>query len=137
MPFSETYWCEWEEYAGMCSGDKTDFCLIYDDKPETDERLISAQCDSKECIWSKTKIEDAVKLLGIREPTEIRNENGMLLAKAGSFMNVRKEEIITMTASYTKAEKEAESDDLLPKKMTSLIKHYKGELKAYKKGYEK
>lgn len=136
VPFTETYWREWEEYAGMCSGDKTDFCLIYDEKPKTDERLMSAQCESKECIWSRTKIEEAVKLLEIKEPTEIRNENGMLLVKAGSFMNIRKEDIIPMTASYTKAEKDTESDDIPPENMTTLIKHYQGELQAYKKGYE-
>ena len=82
------------------------------------------------------KIEEAVKLLEIKEPTEIRNENGMLLVKAGSFMNIRKEDIIPMTASYIKAEKDTESDDISPENMTTLIKHYQEELQAYKKGYE-
>ncbi len=137
VPFTKTYWREWEEYAGMCSNDKTDFCLIYDEKPETDEHLMSAQCESKDGIWSRTKIEEAVKLLEIKEPTEIRKENGMLLAKAGSFMNIRKEEIISMTASYTKVEKDIESDDTSPEKMTTWMKYYYGKYQEYKKGYER
>ena len=59
------------------------------------------------------------------------------MAKAGSFMNIRKEEIISMTASYTKAEKDIEDDNKSPEKMTTLIKYYQEELKAYKKGYER
>ena len=134
--FTEAYWDNWKDYAGMCSEDKIDFCLIYDKEPETDESLMSAQCESKDCIWSRIKIEEASKLLEIKEPTEIRNENGTLLVKAGCFMNIRKEDIILMTASYTKAEKDTESDNISPEEKTPLIRHYQGELQEYKMGYE-
>ena len=135
--FTDDYWKKWIGYAGMCKGDKIDFCLIYDERPVLDAQLSSEQCDSKDCIWSRTKIEEAAKLMEVKEPTEIRNENGMLLVKAGRFINVRKEDIITLTASYMKADKNTETDELLPGKTTAFIKYYRGELQAYKKGYEK
>lgn len=137
VPLTDRFWNEWSEYAGVCSGDKTDFCLIYDETVFPDESFLSAQCESKDCIWSRVKIEEAVKLLEITEPAEIRNENGILLVKAGCFMNVKKEDIIQMTAWYMKADKDTEAKDVLPEKITTLIKHYKGELQEYKKGYEK
>lgn len=137
VPLSDTFWDEWREYAGMCHGDTTDFCLIYDEKPILKEVLISALCEITECIWSRNKIEEAVKVLEVTEPTEIRNENGMLLVKAGCFLNVRKEDIVTMTVQYRKADKDTEETELPPEQMTALIKHYKGELQEYKEGYEK
>jgi len=137
VPLADSFWDEWKEYAGMCHGDKMDFCLIYDEKPILNEVLMSAQCEITDCIWSRTKIEEVVKVLEITEPTEIRNENGILLVKAGCFLNVRKEDITVMTAQYRKSDKKAEETDILPKQMTALIKHYKGELQVYKKGYEK
>ena len=49
---------------------------------------------SEDCFL---RIEEAVKLLDIKEPTEIRSENGTLPVRAGRFMCIRKEEIIQMT----------------------------------------
>lgn len=137
VPLTDSFWHEWKEYAGMCEGDKTDFCIIYDDKPVISENLLNEQCDSKYCIWNRNKIESAVKLLEIKEPTEIRNENGILLLKAGYFMNVKKEDIVLMKAWYMKSDKEAEWQETSPHKQTTLIKYYKSELQLYKKGYEK
>ena len=137
VPLTDSFWHEWKEYAGMCEGDKTDFCIIYDDKPVISENLLNEQCDSKYCIWNRNKIESAVKLLEIKEPTEIRNENGILLLKAGYFMNVKKEDIVLMKAWYMKSDKEAEWQETSPHKQTTLIKYYKNELQLYKKGYEK
>ena len=137
VPLTDVFWDEWKEYAGMCHGDTTDFCLIYDEKPALNDALMSENCENAECIWSRNKIEEAVKVLEVTEPTEIRNENGMLLVKAGCFLNVRKEDIVTMTAQYRKADKDTEETEVLPEQMTALIKHYKGELQEYKKGYEK
>jgi len=136
VPLTDVFWNEWIEYAGMCHGDTTDFCLIYDEKPALNDALMSVKCENTECIWSRNKIEEAVKVLEVTEPTEIRNENGMLLVKAGCFLNVRKEDIVTMTTQYRKADKDTEETEVLPEQMTALIKHYKGELQAYKKGYE-
>lgn len=121
----------------MCHGDTTDFCLIYDEKPALNDALMSENCENTECIWSRNKIEEAVKVLEVTEPTEIRNENGILLVKAGCFLNVRKEDIVTMTAQYRKADKDTGETEVLPEQMTALIKHYKGELQEYKEGYEK
>ena len=137
VPLTDVFWDEWKEYAGMCHGDTTDFCLIYDEKPVLNDALMSAHCENTECIWSRNKIDEAVKVLEVTEPTEIRNENGMLLVKAGCFLNVRKEDIVTMTAQYRKADKDTEETELLPEQMTALIKYYKGELQEYKEGYEK
>ena len=137
VPLTDVFWDEWKEYAGMCHGDTTDFCLIYDEKPVLNDALMSAHCENTECIWSRNKIDEAVKVLEVTEPTEIRNENGMLLVKAGCFLNVRKENIVTMTAQYRKADKDTEETELLPEQMTALIKYYKGELQEYKEGYEK
>lgn len=137
VPLTDSFWHEWTEYAGMCEGDKTDFCVIYDDKPVISENLLSEQCDSKYCIWCRNTIESAVKLLEIKEPVEIRNENGTLLLKAGHFMNVKKEDISLMKAWYLKSDKEAELQETSPHKQTTLIKYYKSELQLYKKGYEK
>lgn len=136
VPFTDTFWEEWCEYAGLCQGDKIDFCLIYDEKANVDETLMHEQCEEKDCIWSRNKIQEAVKVLEITEPVEIRNENGMLLAKAGSFLNVRKEDILLMTAWYRKANKDDEETVILLEQKTPFIKHYMGELKEYKKGYE-
>ena len=137
VPLTDSFWHEWKEYVGMCEGDKTDFCIIYDDKPVISENLLNEQCDSKYCMWNRNKIESAVKLLEIKEPTEIRNENGILLLKAGYFMNVKKEDIVLMKAWYMKSDKEAEWQETSPHKQTTLIKYYKSELQLYKKGYEK
>ena len=137
VPLTDVFWNEWIEYAGMCHGDTTDFCLIYDEKPALNDALMSVKCENAECIWSRNKIEEAVKVLEVTEPTEIRNENGMLLVKAGCFLNVRKEDIVTMTTQYRKADKDTEETEVLPEQMTVLIKHYKGELQEYKKGYKK
>jgi len=136
VPFTDTFWHKWKDYAGMCSGDQIDFCLIYDEKPETEANLLFIQCENRDCIWSRTKIEEAVKLLDIKEPTEIINENRTLLTKTGCFINARKEDIISMTALYNKSEKLPDPTDVSPDKMTSLIKHYQGELQTYKMGYE-
>ena len=137
VPLTDAFWNEWIEYAGMCHGDKTDFCLIYDEKPVLNDLLISAQCENKNCIWSRTRIEEAVRLLEITEPTEIRNENNLFLMKTGCFMHVKKEEIAFMKAWYAKADKEAESAEAIPPKTTALIQHYKNELQSYKERYEK
>lgn len=135
--FTERFWEEWNEYAGVCSGDKTDFCLIYDKESLPEKPVFSAQCGDSDCIWSRGKIEEAVRLLEITQPVEIRNENGILLLKAGCFMNVRKEDIVSMTAWYMKSGKDTESGNIFPRKTTNLIEHYKGELNDYKKEYEK
>ena len=137
VSLTDLFWSEWMEYAGMCEGDKTDFCIIYDDKLVMSDILMKEQCDSKYCIWNRSKIESAVKLLEIKEPTEIRNENGTLLLKTGHFMNVKKEDITLMKAWYIKSDKEAELQETSPHKQTTLIKYYKNELQLYKKGYEK
>ena len=137
IPLKEEFWNEWREYAGMCQGDTVDLCLIYDEKITPDESLLSSQCEITECIWSRNKIEEAVKKLEVTEPAEIRNESGMLLVKAGCFLNVQKENIVTMTAWYRIADKNAEETEPLPEQMTALIRHYRGELQEYKKGYEK
>ena len=137
VTLTDAFWDEWREYAGMCSGDKTDICLIYDKKTMPDEQLLSTQCESADCIWSRTKIEEALKMIEITEPTEIRDENGMLLVKAGCFMNVKKEDIVLMTACYRKSDKNAEKTDLSEPQMTGFLKHYHEELLKYKKGYER
>lgn len=155
VPLTDTFWDECREYAGMCDDDTTDFCLIYDKKPILNEALMSTQCESTDCIWSRNKIYEAVKVLEVTEPTEIRNENGMLLVKAGCFLNVRKEDIVKMTAEYRKADKDTEEAEELLEQMTAqygkadkdkeetevlpetpLIKYYKRELQEYKEGYE-
>lgn len=136
VPLTDVFWDEWKEYAGMCHGDTTDFCLIYDEKPVLNNALMSAHCENTECIWSRNKIDEAVKVLEVTEPTEIRNENGMLLVKAGCFLNVRKEDIKTMTAWYIKAEKDDAENEKLSKS-TAFLRYYKAALEEYKNGYEK
>ena len=85
----------------------------------------------------ENKIEKAVEVLEIKEPTEIRSENGVLLVKTGCFLNARKEEISMMTAWYGQADKESEKEETLIEKITPLIRYYKGELQEYKEGYER
>ena len=137
VPLTDTFWDEWKEYAGMCSGDTVDFCLIYDEKPVVDVALMSAQCESKNCIWSRNKINEALNFLEIREPTKIYSENGIFLLKIGNFMNVKEKDIISMKAWYAKAEKDSVQAENIPLKTTALIQHYKGELQLYKESYEK
>ena len=137
VPFTCTFWDDWIEYSGMCQDDKTDFCIIYDDKPILNDILSGKQCDRKDAVWSRNKIASAVGLLKIKEPTEIHEENGILLLKTGYFMNIKKEDIISMTALYLKVDEDKNKSAMSPKNETTLIKHYEGELRLYKKGYEK
>ncbi len=135
--YSDSFWKTWKEYAGMCSGDKTDFCLVYDQKIKVDEDLVLSQCDSKDCIWSRRKIEDAFMLLDVKEPTEIITEEGNNFGKAGCFMNVDKEDIKTMKIWYKNSEKETALSDKLDEGVTKFTKHYQEDLEKYKKGYSK
>ena len=137
VPFTDTFWSDWNEYAGVCSGYRPVFCLIYDAESLPEKPFFPVQCGQNDGIWSRRKIEEAVRILEITEPVEIRNENGVLLLKAGCFMNVRKEDIVSMTAWYMKGVRDSEAENVSPKKTTTLIEHYKGELKNYKKEYEK
>lgn len=136
VPLTDEYWTEWREYAGMCSEDKTDICLISDSKTIPEALLLSAQCDGKDCIWSRSKIEEAVKLLEITKPTEITDEEGKLLAKAGSFINITEDNVVRMTAWYRKHDNNAQESKLPPEETTALIQYYKAELRKYKEGYE-
>ncbi|MBQ7568229.1 hypothetical protein IJT17_05415 [bacterium] len=137
VPLTDSYWKEWKEYSGMCRDDRTDFCLIYDKKTQPAEEFLSSQCDSQDCIWCRRRIKEAVELLEIQEPTEIRSESGVVLAKAGRFMNAAKNDIATMTAWYAQAERDAEALTITPKSTTPLIEYFTDKLKACKKGYER
>lgn len=137
LPFTDDFWKKWEEYSGKCHGDKIDFCMIYDQKPTVDERLLSVQCATNECIWSQAKIKEALMLLDIVEPTEVRSEAGGVLAKVGNFINARKEDIVSMTASYIRPDKEAKPVDIVTETSSPFAKHYQDQLRAYRKEYEK
>lgn len=137
IPFTENYWQIWREYSGICEGEKTDFCYIYDTEPQEDEKLINAQCDNKDCFWNRNRIEDAVRMLHISEPTEIRNySNGALLVKAGSFRNVKENEIIKLKVWFTEIEEVTEEVTTATGEITPFIDHYINELKYYKEGYD-
>ena len=137
VPFDKSFWKEWIGYAGFCQGDRTDFCFVYDEEPVCDESLTEQQCDPNDCIWSVSRIQSAAERLAIEEPTEICAENGILLTKAGSFLNVKPEGVVSMKARYIQAVRDAQPEDTSQEKQTPLIEYYKRELRKYKEGYNK
>ena len=141
VPFDDTYWQEWKEYSGMESGNKVDFCCIYDQKPTIKEELEAAQCDDKEAAWSRAKIEKALEELAsiVTVPTEITTENGMHIARIGNFRRINKEDIVTMTASFVqphKSAQEVEDETLTSSTNKAPVQiYYHNQLQEYKKGY--
>ncbi len=128
----------WSDYAGMCDGDKTDFCFIYDKKITPADDFPFLPCDDKDCIWSRTKIEKTAELLRITGPAEIRNENGTVLLRVGNFRKAKKEDIVTLTAVFRQSPESAGSESVSGSEETSsLMKYLRTEYKEYKKGYEK
>ncbi len=137
VPLTDGFWDEWIGYSGMCMDDRTDFCFIYDEKPAVRDGLLSRQCGSGDCIWSRKKIEEAARILEITDACEIRDEQGRLMAKAGCFTNVRKNKIVSMSAWYMKPDSEPETSDDRPGEKTTLIEYYEEELEKYKEGYDR
>lgn len=140
IPFTEKYWDDWCEYAGLCSNDKTDFCLIYDNMPDVSDRLMSMQCEPSESIWNGIKIQKVISMLNVAEPAEIRTESGELLCRAGSFRNADKADVSIMTARFINAEAESMKAEIMKAETaekTPLIQYYVGEFKKYKESQKK
>lgn len=142
--FDNTYWKEWIEYSGMVSGDKLDFCYIYDKKPPINEEIEAAQCNDNDAGWSRARIEEAlVKLSSIvTVPTEIKTENGIFLTRVGNFRHIKKEDIVTATASFIRPcqnAKQAEKDVLVfsSANKTPMQIYYYNQLQEHKKGHTK
>lgn len=133
----EKYWSKLKEYIGMCSDDKIDLCLIYDEMPVLNETIISNCCESCQCVWSRTKIEEALSLLKIQNAVEIRNEDGILLLTVGCSLNFRKDKITVMTAKYTLPDEEVIIKGNESVKTTPFLEYYSKKLEEYKEGYEK
>ena len=105
-PLNEDYWNDWKEFRGFCTGDKTDLCFVYDNKPDMPKQLLEAQCDSVSAVWCRNNIQSVLEFLCVTEPTEIFSENGVLLMKAGCFRHAQKESVSRMTALYVNAQNE-------------------------------
>ena len=135
VPVNEWHRDEWAEYAGICSDDKTDICLVYDETTIPYETFAATQCESKYSIWNITRIQEAVEKMEITTPTEFKNENGLLLFKSGCFLNASKDKIASMTVWYTHSEMNSSVQKNQQGKTTAFIEYYKSELQAYKKGY--
>ena len=123
-------WNEMKEYMGIYDGVKSDICLIFDEDPHIDESMFPPKCEKSECIWSDSKIEDAVRMLEITYPLEIADTNGRIIKRS---KNGRTEKTAMMTAVYEKAEREPVKS-VTDKDLTPFIKFWLDQLSKYRDG---
>ena len=135
--FTDGYWEQWIDYAGLCGSDKADLCFIYDSEPAVPEELLSRQCDPSDGIWSGRKIEKVLKMLNISEPAEVRTESGERLCRVGPYRSARSPDIRTMTARFVSAETETDGIGAEPAEMTPIVRHYVKKLEEYEESQKR
>lgn len=131
IEYNEEYWKNWQEYAGFLSEDLIDFCFVYDNEcPQISDYLKSKECPDNECKWDKYTIQYAVNILEKGYPVQIYNENGVCIAKTGSFRDITEADILEFSAKYRNSEKEIieEKKDC---KITPFIERQLKKLKIY------
>ena len=134
IEYTENFWEMWRDYAGFLKDDFIDFCFVFDDEcPQVSEYLKMRECPENECIWDQYAIQNAVNMLGIRQPTQIFNENGVCIVKTGSFRNIDKSDIIKLAAVYRNSEKEIFEEKSETAEMTPFIEDMLTKLKKYDK----
>ena len=130
IAFTENYWDGWIEYAAFCEGDKTDFCIIYDNELTVPDKLTEATCDEQFCIWNRELIIKAMKSINVTSPVEVRTEKDDFVCKAGALR--KSDKFTVLTAKFTNAEKEAAVTDKETSTETPLIQYYSEKFKEYK-----
>lgn len=112
VEYKDDFWESWQDYAGFLKDDLTDFCFVYDTEcPQLSEHLKGRECAENECLWDKYSIKNAIDILGLHKPTLIFNENGVCIARAGSFRNADDTDAVRLTAVYRSCEKEPLADE--------------------------
>lgn len=135
VEYNEEFWNMWQEYAGFIKTDFIDFCFVYDDEmPHISDYLKSRECSIEECIWNRYLIQDTVNLLEIKYPTEIVNENGICIARTGTFINKKQDDVIRLTASYRSSQAVILKDEPKGARRTEFIDEMMEKLKEYDEG---
>lgn len=132
IEYKADFWEMWQDYAGFLKDDSTDFCFVFDgEMPCVSGYLKNRQCPDDECIWNRYSIQNVADMLEISKPTQISNENGVHIARAGSFRNTSDADIVNMTAVYRNAEKNIVSEESEPTEIIPFIEEMLEKLKIY------
>lgn len=132
VEYTEDFWEIWQEYAGFLKDDFIDFCFVFDAEcPEISDYLKSRECPENDCIWDKYMIQNAVNILEKSYPVQIRNENGICIAKVSSFKDITESDILNFTAIYRNSEKKIEEKKEKDFKVTPFIERQLKKLKMY------
>lgn len=132
IPYQKDFWETWKEYAGFLKDDSIDFCFVYDAEcPQISEELQARACSDEECVWNQYAIQNAVKILEKNEPVQILNQNGVCIAKVGSFRNRTDADILYFKAVYRASQEEREEEKEKAYKVTPFIERQLKKLKIY------
>lgn len=137
IEFTDEFWECWRDYSGFLKTSLTDFCFVYDEAPCIAEDLKDKECPPNECVWNRNKVQSVAELMGIVQPTLIFNENGVRIAQAGSFRNIKQEDIISLTAVYRNSENEINENESAPAEITPFIEGILEKLKKYEEESKK